>query len=134
MSSYSDELSLFLITTTIEVPVAAKNETDAERVVYENYSQIVSDLVPCLHDAIAFVDIQGYEEVVELPENSPLRNITPHGDFYGGQYTCEYYTQVEKEKRKKEQENRMNKIQSLIGGLDSESLEILKNYFLDNYT
>lgn len=134
MSSYSDELSLFLITTTIEVPVAAKNETDAERVVYENYSQIVSDLVPCLHDAIAFVDIQGFEEVVELPENSPLRNITPHGDFYGGQYTCEYYTQVEKEKRKKEQENRMNKIQSLIGGLDSESLEILKNYFLDNYT
>ena len=134
MSSYSDEVSLFLVTTTIEVPVVAKNETDAERVVYENYSDIISDLIHYPSDAKSLVDIQTYEEVVELPENSPLRNITPHGDDYGGQYTCEYYTQVEKEKRMKEKEDRMNKIQSLIGGLDSESVDLLRDYFLDNYT
>lgn len=134
MSSYSDELSLYLVTTTIDLPVVAKNETDAESIVYENYAAIVSDLVPDFHAAVGLVDIQAYEEIVELHENSFLRNITPHGDEYGGQYTCEYYTRVEKEKRKKEQEDKNNKIQSLIGGLDSESLELLQNYFLDNYT
>lgn len=134
MSSYSDELSLYLVTTTIEVPVVAKNGDDAASVVYENYSQIVSDLVQTLHDAVAFVDIQAYETVEELPENSKLRGITPHGDEWGGQYTCEYYTKVEKEKRKKEKEDKMNKIQSLIGGLDEKSVDLLRDYFLDNYT
>lgn len=134
MSSYSDELSLFLVTTTIEIPVVAKNEDDAERVVYGNYSDIVSSFIRNTSEAESHVDIQAYEEVVELSENSFLRNHYPHGDDYGGQYTCEYYTKVEKEKRKKEQENKMNKIQSLLDELDSESMEILRDYFLDNYT
>ena len=135
MSSYSDELSLYLVTTTIELPVVAKNETDAESIVYENYSDIVEDLL-CVtgYNVASVLEIQAYEEVVELPENSKLRNITPHGDFYGGQYTCEYYTQVEKEKRKKENNDRKNKIQSLIGSLDSESLDLLRDYFLDTET
>lgn len=134
MSTYSDELSLYLITTTIEVPVVAYNEPDAERVVYENYAAIVSDVVRDFSDAVAFVDVQASESVVELPENSKLRNITPHGDFYGGQYTCEYYTQVEKEKRKKEKEYKMKRIKSLLDGLDSESLDLLRDHFLDTYT
>lgn len=134
MSSYSDELSLFLVTTTVQVPVAAKDKDDAERVVYGNYSDIVSSFIRNTNDAQKFVDIQGYEEVVELPENSYLRNHYPHGDDYGGQYTCEYYTQVEKEKRKKENEDIKNKIQSLIDGLDEESMELLRDYFLDNET
>lgn len=134
MSTYSDELSLYLVTTTIKFPVVAKNEPDAERVVYENYAAIVSDVVRGFSDAVAFVDVQASESVVELPENSKLRNITPHGDFYGGQYTCEYYTQVEKEKRKKEKEYKMKRIKSLLDGLDSESLDLLRDHFLDTYT
>lgn len=134
MSSYSDELSLYLVTTTIEVPVVAKNETDAERVVYGNYSDIVSSFIRNTSEAQSLVEIHAYETVEELPEDSYLRNHYPHGDDYGGQYTCEYYTQVEKEKRKKETENRNNKIQSMIGGLDSESLELLRDYFLDTET
>jgi len=132
--SYSDEPSLYLVTTTIEVPVVAKDEDDAERVVYENYASIVSDVLQDYYAAFNLVEIQAYETVEELQENSFLRNITPHGDDYGGQYTCEYYTQVEKEKRKKEKEDKMNKIHSLLDGLDSESLELLKNHFIDNYT
>ena len=134
MSFYSDELSLYLVTTTIEIPVVVKDEDDVERVVYENYAAIVSDVVRDSYDAFNLVEIQAFETVEELQENSFLRNITPHGDEYGGQYTCEYYTQVEKEKRKKEKKDRTNRIQSLIGGLDSESLELLRVYFLDTET
>lgn len=134
MSFYSDELSLYLVTTTIEIPVVAKDEDDVERVVYENYAAIVSDVVRDSYAASNLVEIQAFETVEELQENSFLRNITPHGDEYGEQYTCEYYTQVEKEKRKKEKEDRTNRIQSLIGGLDSESLELLRVYFLDTET
>ena len=134
MSFYSDELSLYLVTTTIEIPVVVKDEDDVERVVYENYAAIVSDVVRDSYAAFNLVEIQAFETVEELQENSFLRNITPHGDEYGGQYTCEYYTQVEKEKRKKEKKDRTNRIQSLIGGLDSESLELLRVYFLDTET
>lgn len=127
MSTYSDQLSLIKVHTTIEVVVAAKDFTDARRIVRENYGSIVYELHTVDADAL---DIQGFETVNELDEDSSLRNYNPHGDEYGGQYTCEYYTTVEKDKRTQERNKRVNQVQNLIASLDEDSLELLRNHFI----
>lgn len=127
MSSYSDQLSLIKVHTTIEVVVAAKDFADAEKVVRENYSSIVGVMYKIDTDVL---DIQGFETVDELDEDSSLRDYYPHGDEYGGQHTSEYYTTVEKDKREKEEQERNDKIEALIAGLDEETLKLLRNHFI----
>jgi hypothetical protein len=127
MSSYSDNLSLIKVQTYIEVVVAAKDYDDAEKVVRENYGDIVKGMYKIDADVL---DIWGVETVYELVEESPLRDYYPHGDEYGGQYSCEYYTIVEKAKREHERNKRVNEVQNLIASLDEDSLELLRNHFI----
>ena len=128
MSNPSDELSLIEVRTSINVVVAAKDCDDAERIVRENYGDIVTSMY---HTDISEVEIHGYSDIEELPQDSPLRNYHPHGDEWGTQETAEYYTTVELNKRRKEETERNDKIQKLIGGLNKEELEMLGVYFLD---
>ena len=127
MSTYSDQLSLIKVCTSIEVVVAAKDFTDARRIVRENYSDIVEVMYKIDTDVL---EIHGFETVDELDEDSSLRNYNPHGDEYGGQYTCEYYTTVEKDKRTQKRNKRVNEVQNLIASLDEDALELLRNHFI----
>lgn len=127
MSTYSDQLQLIKVHTTIEVVVAAKDFTDARRIVREDYGDIVEEMYSIDRNVL---DIHGFETVDELDEDSPLRNYNPHGDEYGGQYTCEYYTTIEKDKRTQERNKRVNEVQNLIASLDEHSLELLRNHFM----
>ncbi len=128
MSSYSDQLKLIRVWTSVEIVVVAKDYSDAKQVVMDNYCDIIDDMLH--NDSLAKLGISEFEDVYELDEDSPLRGYTPRGDDFGGQYTCEYYTTVEKNKRAKENQKRQDKIQQLIGGLDEESLQLLQDYFI----
>lgn len=129
MSKHSDKLSLIKVHTGIQVVVAAKDYDDAEKTVRENYGDIVYDMYKNDKDVLAIYECC---TIHELHADSPLRDYYPHGDEYGGQYTCEYYTTVEKDKRAQESKERQDKIQSLIGDLDNESLELLRNHFISD--
>lgn len=128
MSNYSDQLSLIKVHTSVEVVVAAKDFDDAVNLVRGEYSDIVHTM---MRDGVANVEIHELELIDELPETSPLRNYTPVGDEWGTQETCKYYTTVERNGRMKEKQEREEKIEQLIGGLDTKSLELLEVYFQD---
>jgi hypothetical protein len=127
MPNHSDELSLIEVHTSINVVVAASDHADAERIVKESYGDIVDSM---FRNDKNVVQIHRHKDIQELPEDSPLRNYHPHGDELGGQYTCEYYTTVEYNKRKDEECERSNKIQSLIESLDEEETRLLEEHFL----
>lgn len=129
MSNYSDQLSLIKVHTSVDVYVAAKDFEDAERVVIQNYPEIVNNL---FNDRCQKLEIHGYEVIDEIPETSLLNYHTPCGDEWGTQETCEYYTTVERNERMKKEQERKENIDKLIAGLDSESLQLLQDYFLEN--
>jgi hypothetical protein len=127
MPNHSDALSLIEVHTSINVVVAAKDEDDAERIVRENYGDIVDSM---FRNDKNVVEIHGYSYIEELPQDSPLRNYHPHGDEWGTQETAEYYTTVEYNKRQEEEYERGNKIQALIESLDEEETRLLQEHFL----
>jgi hypothetical protein len=128
MPNHSDALSLIEVHTSINVVVAAKDYVDAERIVRENYGDIVTSMYHT--DASEGIEIHGYQYIEELPQDSPLLNYYPHGDEWGTQETAEYYTTVEKNKRLNEESEISNKIQALIESLDEEETRLLEEHFL----
>lgn len=128
MYTPSEELSLIEVYTSINVVVAAKDVADATQIVKESYGDIVDSM---FRNDKNVVQIHGCNYIEELPQDSPLRNYHPHGDEWGVQETAEYYTTVERNKRLKEETERNDKIQKLIGELNKEELQLLEVYFLD---
>lgn len=132
MSNYSDQLSLYKVTTTMDLIVVAKSSTDAEGVVGNEYA----DIVGCMMDSGLTSEygpkIIATEIIDELEPNSALRNYYPHGDEYGEQYPCEYYTISEKNKRMKEHNERQEKIKKIVSDLDEESIALLEDYLRFN--
>jgi len=127
MTSHSDELSLFQISTNVDVVVVAKDNEDAYRVVRENFVDIVDGMDR--HGALV-VGNMAFCQIEELEEDHRYRGYQPHGDDWGIQETAEYYTTVEKNKRLNEETERNNKIQALIESLDEEETRLLEEHFL----
>lgn len=127
MTSHSDELALFQVSTIVDVVVVAKDNEDAYRVVRENFVDIVDSMNR--HGALV-VGNMAFCQIEELEEDHRYRGYHPHGDDWGIQETAEYYTTVEKNKRLNEETERNNKIQALIESLDEEETRLLEEHFL----
>ena len=120
-------LSLYKVTTTMDLIVVAESATDAMGVVGDEYV----DIVDCMRMSNLnehAPKIIATEIIEELEPHSELRNYVPHGDVYGEQNTCDYYTTSEKNKRMKEHNERQEKIKEMVSTLDEESISLLVDY------
>lgn len=126
-SSSREKMFLYLCKSTINAMVVASNEEDALMKFEENYSEIVDSVVKEVPKAVV-------NEVVDrvycmLPGNM-WEGYVPHGDYYGPQEECSYYTVEAHEKRLAERKEKEERMTALLDGLSEGDIETLKDLLL----
>lgn len=124
----SDDVFLYLCKSTIHVPIVAPNETEALVRFQDNYGLAVDSVMMQVPEAVVNEVV---DRVYKLTPDSIWEGYVPHGDYYGTQKECSYYTiESHKERldKKREKEDRMA---ALLEGLDEEDVETLKGLLLN---
>lgn len=122
-----EKMFLYACRSTVNAMVVASNEEDALRKFEENYSEIVDSVVKEVPKAVT-------NEVVDpvycmLPGNM-WEGYVPHGDYYGPQEECSYYTVEAHEKRLAEMKEKEERMTALLDGLSEDDIETLKKLLL----
>jgi hypothetical protein len=125
--SRKEEMFLYFCKSTVNAMVVASNEEDALIKFEENYSEIVDSVAKEVPKAVV-------NEVIDrvhcmLPGNM-WEGYVPHGDYYGPQEECSYYTVEAHEKRLAEKKEKEECMAALLEGLSEGDIETLKDLLL----
>lgn len=127
-SGISNDLFLFLCRSTINVPIVASDKEDALRKFEDHYGLVVDSVMMEVPEA---VDNEVIDRVYRLLPGSMWDGYVPHGDYYGPQNTCDYYTVESQEKRRDDLAKKTERMVSLLEGLNEDDIEVLRSLLLN---
>lgn len=118
-----DAKFLYLCKAEITVPVVGSSAEDALYNFETDFSDIAYDIRREVPQA---VKTEVLDRVYHLAPDSVWHDYHPHGDYYGSQENCAYYTVAAHQKREIENDERRARVQKLISSLAIEDIELLK--------
>jgi hypothetical protein len=124
-----ETLYLYLCKSEVMIPIVAKDEDDALIRLNEEYEDIVSTVFNQVPEAI---ENEVLDRVHSLSSDSMWEGYYPHGDYYGPQETCRYYTLEAHQEREEEENRRYTRVREALEGLSSQDLECLKELLLSD--
>lgn len=124
-----DAKFLYLCRAEITVPVVGSSAEDALFNFENDFSDIAYDIRKEVPQA---VKTEVLDRVHRLTPDSIWHDYHPHGDYYGFQEPCSYYTVEEHEKRKALNDERKERVQKLISDLTLEEIQLLKKELLSD--
>ena len=127
MESTNSENNLYLCKTEVLVPIVAKDEDEALTKFVDNWSDAV---ISVFEEVPLAVRNKVLDKVHHLTPDSIWEGYTPHGDYYGCQEVCRYYTIEEQEKRKREEDSRRERVKGLLSSLTAEEVRFLRDQLI----
>lgn len=127
MENNNSENNLYLCKTEVIVPIVAKDEDEAFTRFIDNWSDAVASV---FEEVPLAVKNEVLDKVHHLTPNSIWESYIPHGDYYGPQEVCRYYTVEEQEKRKKEKDAKEERVKRLLSGLTTEEVSLLRDQLI----
>lgn len=118
-----DAKFLYLCKAEITVPVVGSSAEDALHNFETDFSDIAYDIRREVPQA---VKTEVLDRVYHLAPDSVWHDYHPHGDYYGSQENCAYYTVAAHQEREIENDERRARVQKLISSLAIEDIELLK--------
>lgn len=121
------ENSLYLCKAEIYAPIVAEDEDEAYTIFMDNWCEVITSV---FEEVPLAVKNEVVDKIHHLTPDSIWNDYIPHGDYYGPQEACRYYTSEEKEKRKAEKKAKEDRAKDLLKGLTPEEVSLLRDHFI----